>query len=828
VAGLYRELAKSFDRIELTSGEAIEVEPIGSDALLNNQGKRPVEVRLPGSEKEKTLERSAIASFEPYERRALKIVAAFEKSADDLPATEKLQAIETALAAVWRFHASVRDRPLQGTNLWAAVQEEVENKLRGVRRSWLHAAAGVNRSEADWAATLARATQIAGAYPGNTEVLADIARLKTRYAVFVLLEPDPKLLAAQRYAVIRRQLEWIDDNLPAPPRQDPVDTIVEWLAPSGLPFRLPSYIDAATLKHFMQAQARALEETAKKTPDSGQAARLLDDAMKIWPHLPGLREQLLKRQGKYTMLIVGVRQLPKVMSPDRATTDAECQALELLFEGLVQAQPGPEGGVEYVPQLASAVPAASDWLRRLPLRPEARWSDGTRVTAMDVQKNFELLTSSKLLGHSPEYGDQLESVSAGETSGQVAVQYKKSLLDPLAPVAFKVLPGESLRQIGDDGFAKAPVGSGPYRYDGHVKQDGRDYAVFKANPYYFERAGLPALALHEIRMFVSTNPVADFANKKAPMHLYLDVPTAKAAAIKNAGVAEVRPVENRRVWFLAVNHRIPALADAALRRALAHGIPRDLVLAECFGAPRPKMVSAAAAWAPGGAALAESVLAMPRGPRRHHALNGPFPAGSWPICTDHRVPEKLFDRARAETYLKAAKLGDKEIELKYPSDDPAIGQACGMIAAQLKAMAKKVGKQINIKLVPVTPHQLRRDVLEHRYQLAYWHHDFPNDLFSLWPLFDPREDVVANGSNYLGYRNNADLVEKLQKVASQRDFAEVKRQMQNVHADLFESMPLIPLWQLDYNVAVHPDLTVGRLDAQRVFSTILDWKLRQR
>ena len=43
-------------------------------------------------------------------------------------------------------------------------------------------------------------------------------------------------------------------------------------------------------------------------------------------------------------------------------------------------------------------------------------------------------------------------------------------------------------------------------------------------------------------------------------------------------------------------------------------------------------------------------------------------------------------------------------------------------------------------------------------------------------------------------------------------------------------MPLIPLWQLDVHLAMHPDLTlpVARLDPQRVFAGVEDWTLRRR
>ena len=40
-------------------------------------------------------------------------------------------------------------------------------------------------------------------------------------------------------------------------------------------------------------------------------------------------------------------------------------------------------------------------------------------------------------------------------------------------------------------------------------------------------------------------------------------------------------------------------------------------------------------------------------------------------------------------------------------------------------------------------------------------------------------------------------------------------------------MPLIPLWQLDTHVAVHPSLRPAALDPLLVFDRVEDWKLEQ-
>src|SRR5207248_1364272 len=120
---------------------------------------------------------------------------------------------------------------------------------------------------------------------------------------------------------------------------------------------------------------------------------------------------------------------------------------------------------------------------------------------------------------------------------------------------------------------------------------------------------------------------------------------------KQAKVALRPTLPSRRVYFLAVNHRNPALADVLLRRALAAGIDRARLLADHFGGAAPPFRSAALmGWSvplpapPAGMSQRAATL--------HHALTGPFPAGSWAVSTDDRVPQALFNRAAAEAFLK--------------------------------------------------------------------------------------------------------------------------------------------------------------------------------
>jgi ABC-type oligopeptide transport system substrate-binding subunit len=522
------------------------------------------------------------------------------------------------------------------------------------------------------------------------------------------------------------------------------------------------------------------------------------------------------------ILFVGVRELPESLSPATAWTDVETQSLELLFEALVQQRYDPKVGQIYVPELAADFPAPLGGGRRFRLAAGARWSDGTAVTSLDVRHTAQLEHGS---GRAPEWEDLLDEPRVEDDRFHIDFQFRQWPLDPLARLAFKVLPqtfrGQPLARADDPAFAREPVGSGPFRYAGRKTEDGQTFAVFTANPYY-HRPGKPHI--REIRLFAITATTGIAARPAQPWHLLLDVPTDRLDALAAAGMKDVRTFKNRRVYFLAVNHRVTKLADQNLRRALAHAIDRESILNDHF---RGISVDVVHWW---------KVHRRVLHPDAHQALNGPFPTPSWACAAASRVPPEPRDaesyQARldlARTYAKKAAIKELELTLKYPNDDPRVADACRDIAEHVARLGNGSGSAFRLKLLPMRPHQLKEALDRRDYELAYCHLDYADESYWLWPLFDTRPDAMrAGGSNFLGYTNDATLESLFRKTIGQRNFGALQEQMQALHAHLYDLMPLVPLWQLDRHLAIHPSLNVARLDPCRIFNGAEDWPLQHR
>jgi ABC-type transport system substrate-binding protein len=829
-------LARPADLVERADGSSFLVEPPAADTLLDPQFSGDVVLQEIGDEGQPPhtiVVKSAGLRYVPFERRVLDAIAKDEQTNSDEPALARWSAIEKVLTLALRLHLTVRERPAQGGNRWSDVQKELEHKLLEVRRRLLREWGTAAQSAEDWARALRYGDQVASPHTADQALLDEVGRLRMRLALWTLFHQGDKKLTAGDYRLVHQQLEWLEENCQKSPPADVIGPAGDTWLQSGRRVPVVYQRDALALARFLESKAKSLVNAAATMPDDKQAIRQLEEAMQLWPRLPGLFDALLKRKGEYTILNVGVRQLPVYLAPPLACTDAELQAVELLFEGLVQAQPDDMGHLRYPAQLATDTGVKIDGGRSFFLARNGYWSDGKRLTQADVQRTFQFLTNPALPGlptHAADLADAVDLPRVDDDLFRVAFHYRKGLLDPLAPFAFKVLPRSLAADPQElERFAQAPVGSGPYhRIPGTLAKDGRTYVVFRANPYYYGRPGRPVPQIREVRFFVSTNPAQDFDHKTAPLHLLLDVPLTAIGPLKKASVKELRTLQPRRVWFLAVNSADKLLADVNLRRALAHGIDRTRLLADHFrGAIRPNL--GAANYVPGSLAF-RAALAVPTS-NDHRPLNGPFPADAWACCTDGRVPpgSQVFDPDRARKLLKDTKLSAISLQLKYPNNDPRVAGACQAMQEQFKRLGASADCPITIELVPLAPHQLRRDLLLGDYQLAYWHHDFPNDTYSLWSLLDFRMDDNKNKvANYLGYSEDGTLSRLLVKASSYRDFKEVQKQTHDLHDHLYMTMPLIPLWQLDVHIAVHPDLALPAVDPLRVFSNIEQWKLARR
>jgi len=800
VKELYKRLKVPHDRITFSNHE-VTVEPIPQ--FLGNPPRFTGYLKLQPFDSEwkpatpLPATQTQVKSVQYYEEYAQEMVtefleAGYERKSPSsgryLSKFETLETGEKALAFVVRFHESARQRGQRRGEGWSDVEAKLRKKLLDVQAQQLDALAEAD----DWDHAYRLAVRLKEVYP----------KLETQ-EVFAkaLLRLIEKSAMADNFTQVQLRSRLLDDLFP---RRQTV---------GSFNVRLQKEAQAKLDEAKTLGEPRGLTEQ-----DRARAQTLVQLARLKWPLLPGLEDYELQLRNAYPILRIGMSALPHKdhLSPATALTNADRWAVELIFESLIKPSSSASAGQRHEPGLAMGQPRLIPLGRQFQLPRNAFWSNGQQVTAADVSNTVRLLKDDKWPGRTPAWDDLIEAVNAGSDSFRVNLTMRQGYIDPLSLMTFKILPqvkesGEpALGRADDATFASHPVGSGPYQWKGPIAVTGRDQkpreaVAFVANPHYSGRTGNLGLPrIREIHFLVSTNPGKDLDD--GTIDLFLDLPAKDIQSVRSAAkrVRISKPLPNRRVYFLAVNHVKPALKNEALRRALAFAINRETIL--------------------------DDYLRPGNKEKPHRVLNGPFPAGSWACAEAREVPVDLFQPGKAKS--EAATLPEK-LTLKYPDGDRFLAEAMTALSKQVKTILG-----VEIELIKMDPYTLRKDVeMDHDFELAYYHYDHPSDAYWIWPLFDPR-GIGIGGSNYLSY-DDPTLAGLFDTAMKRRSPEEWRKYMQFIHRHLYTKMPLIPLWQLDTFVAYTPDLKFDpdqRFDPDKnplpidpllVFTEADHWKLER-
>lgn len=793
----YFSLAVPYDLLVTTSDERYKIRPVAEKELPRDELIYfEFNPKMTGGLNRK-LAVEGIKELVPFEEVVQREAERFLKNRSiDGSRLDQLEAAVKVMAFAVRFHDSALESRGRTGKGWDLVQDKLRKAHQSALRDFFVALADAKQ----WDRAERFAGQLANALPDDPDVQRIVYRIQLQKAEVTLgtgSEGD--------YLGLRDALTQYEKTLTA---KDILAENVRKRLREKAAELLSKAVGLANQNQVAAAQGRI------------RLAEALD------PDVPGLSD--LRSRLKDRILYVGVSRLPERMSPATARFDSERWAVELLFEGLVQPVPDAELGRRFRPGLAESLPRVISLGRDFQLTKNARWTYDNGKEALDAR---DVRGTINMLKKRPETWaadgiDLLEGVDKIEDPYHLRLNFKQGIFEPLSRLSFKILPAQYLVKNGfdidDDRFAKAPFGSGPYRYEGREKEGAdRECAVFRANPYYSLRPGKFGLPFtREIRFFVPRSTTLPNEFQSGQLHLMLDVSTQDYVRFRNDQTLEktvraVTPVSNRRIWMLAVNHRKPMLQSQELRRGIAFGIDRDEILRTVFRV---------------------------EGTDSHRAMTGPFPPRCW--ATPPKSPELYRPELAASELSKFLEKNRKlQVGLKYPAEDLQANRACLRIKEMIE---KTAGQNTEIFLQPVPIGDLKRNVeVDHDFELAYIPFDYSDELFRLDGLLDPQTSG-RGGRNFLGYLNDTvtsmdrdrRLRQTLQEIRQYRDFnKQVKEKTWEVHQLFVQQMPFIPLWQLDRHLLIANGIEVvfedprspvspNLIDPAPLFTGVEYWRIK--
>ncbi len=746
----------------------------------------------------------SLVPFEQYvlaESEKLLQLPKTAKPTDAPTMRDRLLAVERALTQVLFFHESAVEQKRRRGASWEPIKVAIADRLATVRVELTRDAATAK----DWFRMKELIARFSVRYRTNPKLLQ-------QFAAFRLLEAED--LAQSRsipdLELARDLLQDFESRYPN----------------SGNP-------SLAKIRAGLSARAKEFLDDARTQSDAAKARNSLRTVRALDPNQKDLRDLELKLGNTGDALVIGVARMPEFMSPATARFDSERWAVELLFEGLLEAIPDEALGVSYRPALVTAKPTVSPLGRSATLLGNAKWGRaGFGVfDAADLAGTIRLLQEQR---HNPSavWADWLDDPELNSKNPlDIRVKLKQGHPDPRAVLAAKMLPAkwflERKKALDDPEFARQPFGTGPYLLAPNYQPPtvGKPVAdvTFLANPEYASHAGRAAQpGMAEIK-FVNLANYPDPLNEVRGdrIHILPDVPTKDLPKYEQQDRAVVvTPAVNRRIHLLAINHRLPQLQDANVRRGLSTAIDREGILNEVFRAGQKQY---------------------------HRALAGPFPSECWAATRPlGNLAPALFDRDSATgKFRTGVRGGGLPLTLLYPDDEPLAYDACSKIKKQIEEAGAE--SKVIVALEPVPPRELLRRVeKEHRYELAYVTFDYRDDWFPLGLalLLDPSA-AGENGRNFTGYLEktsnpSADDAKFGKLLTDAKQTRDVDGKLKSLSHDLFtrfsEVVPFVPLWQIDRHAVVSAKLKVyfpgkpeaipaRQLDWGTLFNSVGNWKL---
>jgi len=443
------------------------------------------------------------------------------------------------------------------------------------------------------------------------------------------------------------------------------------------------------------------------------------------------------------------------------------------------------------------------------LKPDVTWHDGEPLTADDILFTTELLRNggNYVPADLQEFWSGIEVVKLSP----ISLQFK--LPEPFSPfldyLSFGILPnhllsGKTMDEIKDMDFNIQPVGSGPYKFERLIVEEGQITGLVLSayEGYYGTAPFIEQLVFRYYPDSASALQAYRAGQVQGISHISPDALPA-ALAEPNLAVFTGRLPELSMVLFNLKNDEISFFQDANLRRALYMGINRQYIVDRIYA---------------GQAIIAD----------------GPIFPGTWAFYD--ATPRVELDVETAKTLLDEAgfpvnpentteRVSSDGMVLKFTLLHPDTDLHRQVAEAIQQDWA---GLGVSVTLEAVSYDVLVMERLANReYQAALVDLNlaqYPDpDPYPFW------DSIQATGGQNYSQWDDKIASEYLEEARITVDVGERARLYRNFQVIFTDELPSLPLYYPVYNYGVDRQIQGVRmgplLDTSDRFATILQWFL---
>ncbi|MGH2383457.1 MAG: ABC transporter substrate-binding protein [Candidatus Limnocylindria bacterium] len=331
------------------------------------------------------------------------------------------------------------------------------------------------------------------------------------------------------------------------------------------------------------------------------------------------------------------------LDPQTSATFTDLAMFDNLFDTLTARRPPPNHR-ELQPRLATEWSLVNDTTWQFKLRSDVKFHNGQQLTAADVKFTMEraIDPNSRSIWRSA-----FSTVSRVDVIDDFTVNFVTMAFDPLLPNRLIgqgswVMPAQYFQEVGEDGFERAPIGSGPYKFLEHVTGD---HTFVAANADYWD--GAPAVEGIELRAIPEISARVTALTSTEESNFSESIPSDQVDGVREGATTKVEELLYSGNYSLTPNTATPPLDKREIRQALSLAIDRESIINN----------------------LLRGEGAIP---------NGVTPPGDF--AYDEAVPPLPYDPQRARDLLRQAGYQNEEVLLETTRNfliqqDQALGEA---------------------------------------------------------------------------------------------------------------------------------------------------------
>ncbi|MEJ1159452.1 ABC transporter substrate-binding protein [Prosthecomicrobium sp. N25] len=296
----------------------------------------------------------------------------------------------------------------------------------------------------------------------------------------------------------------------------------------------------------------------------------------VWTAIAGALAATPAAAQKTTLTVGMQSQDAGVLDPHINSGTPGKAFLQWMFNGLVRIKPGELSPDFIEPDLAeswTSSPDGKEWTFKLRQGVQCHHDYG-EFTAEDAVYSLKRASTKDSSAFSSDYAsvDKIEAVD----KYTLKITLKEAIPSLLGIVmnyhGGNMVCKKAAEELGKDGFAKKPVGTGPFMFAEYVPQQ---YAKVVANPKYFR--GAPKLK-EIVYRFIPSDSSRDLAFQAGEIDMMLgrqeQAWVDRMTAIPGTKVVAMAPAE---MSVLHLNMSLPPFNDIRVRQAFAMAIDRNAI-----------------------------------------------------------------------------------------------------------------------------------------------------------------------------------------------------------------------------------------------------------